>query len=70
MHKPRVLIVDDTRHKVSRNYGNAIYVSPYEGADDDNELHQLARYLNSLRYEANFHRIEKRGWRTKRLWDG
>lgn len=66
----RVLIVDDTRHKVSRNYGNAIYVSPYEGADDDNELHQLARYLNSLRYEANFHRIEKRGWRTKRLWDG
>lgn len=65
----RVLIVDDTRHKVSRNYGNAIYVSPYEGADHDRELHRLAGYVNWLRAEANFRKIEKRGWRTKRLPD-
>lgn len=65
----RVLMVDDTRHKVSRNYGNAIYVSPFEGADDDAELPQLARYVNSLRHEPNFRRIEKRGWRTKPLSD-
>ena len=38
----RTLMVDDTRHKVSRNYGNAIYISPYEGADDDAELAELA----------------------------
>lgn len=63
----RVLIVDDTRHKVSRNYGNAIYVAPYEGADNDNELYQLANYVNSLRCEPNFRKIEKRGWRTKSL---
>ena len=61
----RVLIVDDTRHKVSRNFGNAIYIPPYEGADDDAELPPLAEYVNSLRYELNFRKIEKRGWRTK-----
>jgi len=65
----RVLIVDDTRHKVSRNYGNAIYVSPYEGGDDDNELRPLASYVNWLCSQANFRKIEKRGWRTKRLPD-
>ena len=61
----RVLMVDDTRHKVSRNYGNAIYIPPYEGVEDDAELPQLAKYVNSLRYEPNFRKIEKRGWRTK-----
>ena len=65
----RVLIVDDTRLKVSRNYGNAIYVSPFEGSDDDNELPQLARYITSLRFESNFRAIEKRGWRTKAIAD-
>lgn len=64
----RVLIVDDTRHKVSRNYGNAIYIPPYEGVDDD-ELLQLAKYLHSLRHEPNFRKIEKRGWRTKSFPD-
>ncbi|QEG01425.1 NLI interacting factor-like phosphatase [Stieleria maiorica] len=63
----RVLMVDDTRHKVSRNYGNAIYIPPYEGKDEDAELPQLAKYVNSLRHEPNFRRIEKRGWRTKPL---
>ena len=65
----RVLIVDDTRHKVSRNYGNAIYIPPFEGAEDDDELPQLASYLNSLHTEPNFRRIEKRGWRTKSFHD-
>ncbi|MEM1069043.1 MAG: HAD family hydrolase [Planctomycetota bacterium] len=65
----RVLIVDDTRHKVSRNYGNAIYVSPFEGADDDAELPQLARFVNSLRFEPNYRSIEKRGWRTQSIPD-
>lgn len=63
----RVLIVDDTRHKLSRNYGNAIYIAPFEGGDDDTELLQLAKYVNSLRHEPNFRRIEKRGWRAKQL---
>ncbi|MCC9642260.1 HAD family hydrolase [Rhodopirellula sp. JC740] len=63
----RVLMVDDTRHKVSRNYGNAIYIPAYEGEDDDAELPQLAKYVKSLLHEPNFRRIEKRGWRTKPL---
>lgn len=65
----RVLMVDDTRHKVSRNFGNAIYIPPYEGEDGDCELPRLAKYVNSLRYEPNFRRIEKRGWRTKPFSD-
>ena len=65
----RVLIVDDTRYKVSRNFGNAIYILPYEGADDDSELRQLAKYVNSLRHEPNFRKMGKRGWRTKPLPD-
>ena len=65
----RTLICDDTHHKVARHYGNAVYVEPYEGAEDDTELTLLAEYLNSLRNEPNFRQIEKRGWRRKLLTD-
>ncbi len=44
----RILIVDDTPSKVCRNFGNAIYVVPYEGSDDDKELYVLDRFLHSL----------------------
>jgi TFIIF-interacting CTD phosphatase-like protein len=60
----RTLIVDDTRHKVARNYGNAIYVRPFEGSDNDDDLLRLRDYLIALRNEPNFRTIEKRGWRT------
>lgn len=61
----RVLIVDDTPSKVSRNYGNAIYICAFTGSDDDHELPQLANYLDSLYTTANFRKIEKRNWRTR-----
>lgn len=38
----RVLIIDDEPIKLRKNYGNAIYVSPFEGAKEDNELELLA----------------------------
>lgn len=60
----RTLIVDDTRHKVARNYGNAIYVRPFEGGDNDDDLLRLRDYLIALRNAPNFRAIEKRGWRT------
>ena len=60
----RILIVDDTREKVARNYGNAIYVPEFTGSEDDRELQQLARYLVHLHAEPNFRKIEKRGWRS------
>ena len=58
----RVLIVDDTRHKVARNYGNAIYVVPFEGDPGDEELPPLLKYLETLVGVENFRTIEKRGW--------
>ncbi|WP_034160609.1 NIF family HAD-type phosphatase [Sphingomonas sp. ERG5] len=59
----RVLILDDTPQKCVRNYGNAIYPRVFEGAEDDTELSLLARYLPTLKDEANVRTIEKRRWR-------
>jgi RNA polymerase II subunit A small phosphatase-like protein len=59
----RVLIVDDTPAKCIRNYGNAVYARPYEGARDDIELRLLARYLAGLNDVAKLRTIEKRRWR-------
>ncbi len=59
-----VLVVDDSPEKVERSYGNAIYVSPYEGALEDMELPALSRYLNTLVSADDVRQIEKRGWRN------
>lgn len=61
----RMLIVDDTPQKCVRNYGNAIYVRPYEGDEDDDELRLLARYLATLADCSNVRTIEKRMWRRE-----
>lgn len=61
----RILFVDDTPNKMSRNYGNAIYIQPFEGSDDDCELPKLAKYLSKIRNEPNYRTIEKRGWRNQ-----
>ena len=59
-----VLIVDDTPSKVSRNYGNAIYVNEYVGSLDDDELPRLQHYLDSIRTADNYRAMEKRKWRA------
>jgi len=61
----RILFIDDTPDKMARNYGNAIYVTPFEGDDEDNELEQLFEYLHSIQNEQNFRKVEKRGWRSR-----
>ena len=61
----RTLIVDDTPAKVSRHYGNAIYVQPFVGDLADRELERLANYLRSIASEENYRKLEKRGWRTR-----
>jgi RNA polymerase II subunit A small phosphatase-like protein len=61
----RVLIVEDTPQKVHRNYGNAVYITPFYGDLGDDELLRLAAYLASLRSEPNVRRIEKRGWKRR-----
>ncbi|PAP74902.1 hypothetical protein B1759_16555 [Rubrivirga sp. SAORIC476] len=62
----RVLMVDDTPAKLARQYGNLVRVSPYLGAEADDELPDLLSYLLSIRDEPNFRRIEKRGWRSQK----
>ncbi|MFN3148552.1 HAD family hydrolase [Bremerella sp.] len=61
----RVLIVDDTPKKVERNFGNAVYVNPFFGNPNDDELIRLAVYLVSLQGHSSFRNIEKRSWRTQ-----
>ncbi|MCP3059567.1 HAD family hydrolase [Myxococcus sp. K38C18041901] len=60
----RVLIVDDTPATCVHNYGNAIYVKPFEGDTADAELPALSRYLATLADLPDVRRLEKRGWRT------
>jgi len=59
----QVLIVDDEARKLRRQYGNAIYVRPFTGAIDDDELPLLADYLVTISAERRFRNLEKRGWR-------
>lgn len=60
-----VLIIDDSPHKSSLNYGNAIYPKPYEGDKNDNELELLLEYLIMIKDKEDFRRLEKRNWRNK-----
>ncbi|WP_153559494.1 HAD family hydrolase [Roseimaritima sediminicola] len=60
----RILVVDDTPQKLERNYGNAVYVSSFDGDPADQELKLLAPYLMSLVDCNDYRTIEKRGWRS------
>jgi TFIIF-interacting CTD phosphatase-like protein len=61
----RVLAVDDSPRKLERHYGNAVYVRPYFGEADDNELPLLARYLASIHAVEDLRTLEKRGWKHR-----
>ena len=61
----RVLIVEDSPHKVRRSYGNAIYVKPFLGDPNDDELPLLSPYLATLSDIPDVRLIEKRGWRNR-----
>ena len=58
----RVLVIDDTPQKHSRNYGNLIRIPAFEGDPLDDVLPKLSRYLRSLESESDVRAIEKRGW--------
>ena len=58
----RTLIVEDSPEKVRGNYGNAIYIKPFEGDPEDDQLRKLGQYLIDLEKEPDFLRVEKRGW--------
>lgn len=63
----RVLMVDDTPAKLARQYGNLVRVSPYFGAETDEELPRLLAYLSHIRSEPNYRRVEKRGWYSQNV---
>jgi len=58
----KILIVDDTPEKLKENYGNAIYIKPFEGDLNDDVLRKLYDYLVSISEVENVRKIEKRGW--------
>jgi RNA polymerase II subunit A small phosphatase-like protein len=60
----RIVIVEDEPQKVERNYGNALYVTPWYGTSGDDELPKLHAYLESLQTVPDVRCLEKRGWRS------
>lgn len=64
----KILMVDDTPHKLKYNYGNAIYVSEFSGSKQDEELLHLMKYLLLLKDVENVRAIEKRNWRRKEVF--
>jgi RNA polymerase II subunit A small phosphatase-like protein len=61
----RTLIVDDSPEKHTKNYGNLIRVSSFEGIALDDELRWLAHYLKDISTVNNVRMVEKRGWRSR-----
>ncbi len=60
-------MIDDTPRKLSRHYGNHLGLTVFEGDPDDRELLDVLPYLEWLRGQPNFRRIDKRGWRRAGL---
>jgi RNA polymerase II subunit A small phosphatase-like protein len=57
-----VLIVDDIAETAVNNYGNLIKIKSFEYQSNDTELLKLMSYLEKIKNENDFRRIEKRGW--------
>ncbi|KAF0815342.1 hypothetical protein IGB42_00423 [Andreprevotia sp. IGB-42] len=65
----KTLIIDDTREKLCRNYGNLIHIDEWTGNATDRELLHIQPYLLSLKGAENMRKIEKRSWRRLRHQD-
>lgn len=61
----KVLMVDDIKISLQRNYGNLINIAPFRGKDDDSHLLQLKEYLLSIKDIENLRKLEKRYWNRK-----
>ena len=60
----KVLIIDDSPEKLTRNYGNHIPVIPFKGDPDDDELFKLIKYLEQIKNRYSFRNFDKRNWKT------
>jgi RNA polymerase II subunit A small phosphatase-like protein len=61
----RVLVIDDSPEKHTRNYGNLVQVTPFFGDPADDELAHLAPYLGELARAGDVRTVEKRSWRSR-----
>ena len=55
-------MVDDTPQKLERHYGNLIKTPEFLGDSADEFLPKLFVYLESIKDEVNFRKLDKRGW--------
>lgn len=58
----RVLIIDDVAETAVNNYGNLILIKSFIGDPNDTELLKLISYLEKIKDQPNYRKIEKRGW--------
>ncbi len=58
----RILAIDDSPEKLSRQFGNLIRVSEWTGDSQDDELMRLLKYIVKVGSYPSVRRIEKRGW--------
>jgi RNA polymerase II subunit A small phosphatase-like protein len=63
----RTLMIDDSPEKLGRQYGNHLRLHPFEGDAEDRELLDVLPFLDWLRMQDDFRRIEKRTWRKREL---
>ncbi len=61
-----VLIVDDIYATAENNYGNLIKIEPFDFQKNDSELLKLISYLEIIKDQGDFRRIEKRGWSNRK----
>ena len=59
----KIIFVDDRAESLERSYANAVIVSRYEGAEEDNELQLLLTFLDQLGSAEDVRQVEKRNWR-------
>jgi len=62
----RVLMIDDSPEKLRRQYGNHLRLEPFEGDPNHSELLDVLPFLEWLKDQENFRRVEKQSWRDWR----
>ena len=59
----KTLILSHAPIRPAQNHNNTLYISPYLGNPQDQELLYLLAYLKSLPNKKNFQDLDKRNWR-------
>lgn len=60
-----IIMVDDSKEKLERNYGNVILVNEFTGQEGDEELSKLLKYLEVVGGAENVRQIDKLHWSKK-----